>query len=334
MILIILFTFLLFIFYFLASFNTLKSNHRILFISLFILSSIVLRYLINPDTNKDYYGYFYFNNFFEPKDFLSFFFTEPYLYFVYKFFSLFSSDATTIFLGMYWYNLILTNIFFIWLVTRNDISIWKKTLLFTFYYFLFAFVLLRNGPVYILFACFFYYSYRNKNFKAVLLTPFMHISSLAIMITIFHKKKKYLFLLSFMLVIVPLILFFIMPILTNMLAFEKSLYKINAYSEEMDVVSVFHKVYFLFVTVVVFITFWIYKKKALNPILLTAVGFYYIFFYLNPVVGFRFTPYVFFAILLFNFDGVYNKQIVKIVNVISVLLFPYFLLTLFDSHYL
>ena len=334
MILIILFTFLLFIFYFLASFNTLKSDHRIIFISLFVLSSIVLRYLINPEINKDYYGYFNFNNFFEPKDFLSFFFTEPYLYFVYKFFTFFSSDAVTIFLGLYWFNLILTNIFFIWLVSRRDIAIWKKTLLFTFYYFLFAFVLLRNGPVYILFACFFYYSYRNKNFQAVLLTPFMHISSLAMMITMFHKKKYYLFILSTVLVIVPLMLFFIMPVLSDMLAFEKSLYKINAYSEEMDVVSVFHKMYFLFITVIVFVTFWIYKKKAFNPILLTAVGFYYIFFFLNPVVGFRFTPYVFFAILLFDFDGVYNKQVVKILNVASVLLFPYFLLTLFDTHYL
>jgi len=334
MILIILFTFLLFMFYFLASFNTLKSDHRIMFISMFVLSSVVLRCLINPEINKDYDGYFNFNNFFEPKDFLSFFFTEPYLYFVYKFFTFFSSDPVSVFLGIYWFNLLLTNIFFIWLVTRKDIAIWKKTVLFTFYYFLFAFVLLRNGPVYILFACFFYYGYRNKNFKVVLLAPFMHISSLAIMITVFHKRKKYLLILSFLLLIVSVMLFFLMPIFNDILAFEKSLNKINTYSEDMEVVSVFHKLYFIFITLVVFTTFWIYKKKAFNPILLTTVGFYYLFFFLNPVVGFRFTPYVFFGILLFNFDGVYNNQIVKILNIVAVLLFPYFLFTLFDTHYL
>ena len=86
------------------------------------------------------------------------------------------------------------------------------------------------------------------------------------------------------------------------------------------------------VTIVVLISFVIYKKQAVNPILITTIVFYYISFFINPVLGFRFSPYVFMAILLFNFKGVYGEQMVRIVNVISFLLFPYFLYTLFDTH--
>lgn len=334
MTIIIIISIVTFLFYYLASFNSIDIKFKWVIIFFFFIFSVILRHLINPELNKDYYGYFEFRNFFEPTDFLSFLFTEPYLYLVYKFFTFFTDDLTSIFKGIYWFNFFITNIFFIWLLTRKDIAIWKKSLLFTFYYFLFAFVLLRNAPVYMLFACFFYYSYRNIKFRSIFLTPFMHISSLAMMVTVFHKRKHYLFILGIILIIVPIMLLIIFPFLSDVIAFQKSLSKVEAYSETGEIVSVFHKIFLLFVTLIVLITFKIYKKKAFNPILLTAIGFYYIFFYLNPVVGFRFTPYVFFAILLFKFDGSYNKQIVRILNIAVLLLIPYFLFTLFDTHYL
>ena len=240
-----------------------------------------------------------------------------------------------IFLGIYWFNLFVTNTFFIWLATRKDVQMWKKMLLFTFYYFLFGFVLLRNSPAYFLFGLYFYYSYRGIKFNKVLLTPFMHISSIAMLIIFFHKSKYYFrFFLIIIIILVSLTILVLMPLLSEMLVLQKSMSKFDSYSEEMEVVSVFHKIYFLFITFVFFITVFVYKKKIVNPIILTTLVFYYVGFIFNPVIGFRFTPYIFFAILLYNFEGDFNIRITKILNVISFLLFPYFLYTLFDTHYL
>lgn len=331
--LIIVLTILMFLFYYLASFNTSKLEHNWIFVICFFISACLLRIVINPNLNKDYYGYYDIHNFENPKDLISFFLSEPYLYLIYKFFEFFIFDKQNIFIGIYWFNFFLTNFFFIWLVTRKDIVIWKKILLFVFYYFLFAFVLLRNGPVYILFAYFFYYSYRNKRFLKILLTPFMHLSALALMIILFQKNKHYLkFFFTIILFFIPFLFFYVLPILSNVMALQGSMSKVDSYSEGIDNVSVFHRIYFIFMTIVVLITIWFYKKQIFNPILITTALFYYISYVINPVIGFRFSPYVFFAILLFKFDGDYNSRVVKNLNVASFLLMPYFIFTLFDTH--
>jgi hypothetical protein len=334
MILIIAVVTLIFIFYYLASFNSSRLDHRVVFIIGFLIFTIFLRIDISPELNKDYYGYYDLHNFENPTDITSFLLSEPYLYLIYKFFEFFTTDKKYIFIGIYWFNFSITNFFFIWLATRMDVVIWKKMLLFVFYYFLFGFVLLRNGPVYIFYAYFFYYSYRNKKFKKIVLTPFMHLSALALMITLFQRNKYYFkFFFSILLFLLPVLIFILMPILTDIIALQGSMNKVDSYSEGIEVVSIFHKIYLLFVTMVILVTFIVYKKQAINPILITTIVFYYIFFFINPVLGFRFSPYVFMAILLFNFDGITNAQIwVKILNILSFLLLPYFLFTLFDTH--
>ena len=255
------------------------------------------------------------------------------MYLIYKFFDFFISEKQILFLGIYWFNFLLTNVFFIWLATRKDIVIWKKILLFVFYYFLFAFVLLRNGPVYILFACFSYYSFRNKRYLKILFAPFMHISALALLILMFQRSKHYLkFLFVALLVLIPVLVFFIIPILSDVMAIQGSISKADAYSEGIETVSVFHKIYFLFMSIVVFITIWIYKKQVLNPILITTILFYYISYFINPVIGFRFSPYVFFAILLFVLNSTVYSFFIRSLFVACFLLFPFFFLTLFDTH--
>lgn len=324
---------LTFIFYYLSCFNSLKLQQKLTFVFCFLISASILRAIINPELNKDYFGYFDLHNFENPDDFISFLLSEPYLYLIHKFIELFTADKKQIFLGIYWFNFLITNVFFVWLVTRKHVAIWKKMLLFVFYYFLFGFVLLRNGPVYILFACFFYYSYRNKKFNKILLAPFMHLSALALMVTLFQKNKHYLkFFFIIILGLLPVLIFYIMPILKNVIALQGSMNKVDSYSEGMEVVSVFHKIYFLFLTMFILITFSIYKKQAINSILITNIVFYYISFFINPVLGFRFSPYVFMAILLFDFNGAYNVRFVRKLNIASFLLIPYFLYTLFDTH--
>lgn len=328
-------SFLLFLFYYLASFNSLKIDHKWIFILCFLFSAFALRIIIDPSSNKDYYGYFQVFNFNNPDNVVSFLLSEPYIYIIYNFFELFTSDKKYIFLGIYWFNFLITNVFFIWLVTRKDIAIWKKILLFVFYYFLFAFVLLRNGPVYIMFAYFFYSSYRNKKFLKILFTPFMHLSALVLLVVMFHKYKHYLkIFFAVIVLLIPIFILYLIPILIEVTYLQGSVSKIDTYTKIDQSVALFHKIHFFFVTAVVLITIWVYKKQVLNPILITAMLFYYIAFYVSPVMGFRFSPYVFLAILLFNFNGKYNSQVVRNLNLASFFLFPYFLFTLLDTHYL
>lgn len=325
----------LFIAYYLASFNTLKIGNKYFFILLYLIFAVINRLLVAPELNKDYDGYFDLHNFDDPEDIVSFLFSEPYLYLIYKFFDLFTSDKKIIFNLIYWLNFLITNTFFVWLLTRYDISVWKKVTLFAFYYFLFGFVLLRNAPVYMLFACFFYYSYRGKKFYSILFTPFMHLSALSLIITVFNKNKYYFKVLFFiLLILLPALLIYLLPLLNDLMALQNSMNKIESYSGVMLSVSIFHKIYFVFVSFVLVITLFVYKKKAINPILVTTAIFYYTSFFINPVLGFRFSPYVFMAILLFNFKYEFSPKWIKFVDFASFLLLPYFIYTLADTHHL
>ncbi len=323
----------IFFFYYLSCFNSLKIDYKIIFIGLFLIVSTLFRTVVSPELNKDYFGYFDLHNFEDPEDIFSFLFSEPYLYLIYKFFNFIISDKKTIFTAIYWFNFSVNNVFFIWLATRLDLAIWKKMLLFVFYYFLFGFVLLRNGPVYILFACFFYYSYRNKRFNKVWITPFMHLSAISLVVTFFHKNKYYLRIFFLLLIIIiPIFLLYILPLLNDLIAFQNSMHKVDSYSEGMQVVSVFHKLYFVFISAILVLTTFIYRKQVFHPILVTTSVLYYISFFVNPVLGFRFSPYVLMAVLFFNSS---NKQISKwnkYLNLISLLMLPYFIFTFLDTH--
>jgi hypothetical protein len=323
-----------FIFYFLTCFNTLDLDHKYLFALFFLIGTIIIRVQIDVTLNKDYYGYYDHFNFDSRTNMIELFFSEPYLYFLFKFFEIFTNDKSAIFNLIYWFTFLLVNMFYIWLAFRKDVQMWKKMLLFVFYYFLFGFVLLRNGPAYLLFGLYFYYSYRGIKFNEVLLTPFIHISSLAMLITFFHKNKYYFRFFLITIIVVSLTILVLMPLLSEMLVLQNSISKADSYSVEVEVVSVFHKIYFLFITVVFLFSCYTYKNKIINPIILTTFILYYVGFMINPVVGFRFTPYIFFAILFFNFDGSFNNQFTKVLNLISFFLFPYFIYTLLDTHYL
>ena len=75
-----------------------------------------------------------------------------------------------------------------------------------------------------------------------------------------------------------------------------------------------------------------YKYKMLHPILITTLLFYTITFFINPIVAHRFSPYVFFALLLFPFDKIKNEKMVLLVNKLTIVLFPIFVYSLFNAH--
>ena len=323
-----------FLFYYLASFDIWNAKYKVGFVICFVLCSSVLRYILHPQWNNDYDLYFNFKIFQEPKSILSIFIGEPYLYLEYAFFKFFSNDKEIVFLSMYWFNFLISTFFFVWLLTRKDIEMWKKMFLFTCYYFFFAFVLLRNGPAYILFAYYFYYSFRGRNFYWILLTPLMHLSSWLILVTLFHKKKHYLIFFILIFLLGALSFFVLLPFLSEKAIFANIVFKINAYSSGMAVIGIMHKLFFLLITILVVIGSLVYKKKMLHPIIVTTLFLYYFTFFINPIVGFRFSPFVFLALFLFNCEDFKNQKLVKSLNISSVLFFPFFLYALFHTHHL
>jgi hypothetical protein len=325
----------LFSFYYFASFNSQIFSQKFLFIILFLITSFFVRLLVPIEFNKDYYGYLEFHNFDDPEDAISFLFSEPYLYLIFKFFNIFTADKKVIIHSIYWVNLILINVFYVWILNRRDLTVWKKVVFFSFYYFLFGFVLLRNAPVYMLFALFFYYSYRKVFFPQIILTPLMHLSALTL-VPIFFNRNKYYFkiIILVLIILLPIITTYLLPFIENYLTMNNALNKIDAYSGGVPTIGIFHKLYFVFILCVIFMAFIVYKKDALNPILVTSSCIYFISFFFNPVVGFRYSPYIIMAVLFMNSKNKVSNKLNNFLNLASFSLLLYFFLTLYDTHYL
>ncbi|WP_157492754.1 hypothetical protein [Flavobacterium sp. TAB 87] len=303
-----------------------------IFVGVFIVSSLVLRTMIKFELSNDYFLYYNFEIFHQPSGFLSYLINEPYLFAVYSFFNCLLEDKTTVFSAMFWFNFLLSTAFFVWLIFRNDIEAWKKILLFVVHYFLFGYVLLRNGPSYILFAVFFHYTFRDQKFNWVLLTPFMHISSSLMLITYLHKWKHYFKMLLALPIIAFLFYLILKHFLSEIVAFDSIRSKVEIYSQGMPLIGFMHILFFLCIAGLVGLGFIIYKRKMLHPILVTTFIFYCVTFFINPIVAHRFSPYLLFALLLFPFDKIKNDKAVLTINRLSVLLFPMFVYFLYQTH--
>jgi uncharacterized membrane protein len=117
-------------------------------------------------------------------------------------------------------------------------------------------------------------------------------------------------------------------------SFKNIVHKVNAYSGGMNTIGVLHKMFFLCISILLMLGGFLYKRKMLNPIVITVVLFYYVSFFINPIAGYRFSPYLLFTLFFYNFEDDANEKVMRFLNVISVLLFPCFLYTLFDTHIL
>ncbi|SHG49161.1 hypothetical protein SAMN05444372_106160 [Flavobacterium micromati] len=323
---------LTFLSFYFACLSILDRNKQIVVIAFFIIGSFLLRSTLNVTLNNDYYYYYEFAIFSKPTGFLSYVLNEPYLYTVYSFFSLLIKPKQHVFLAMYWFNFIVSTLFFIWLLLRNDIEIWKKMLLFVLHYFVFGFVLLRNGPTYMLFALYFYYTFRGKRFNWIWITPFMHISSCIILITYFHKWRNYFKMLLVSPVVIIVFYLVIKTFFSSVTAFKSILSKVDIYSKGMPSIGYMHFVFFIFIFSLVVMGFIMYKSKMLHPILVTTVLLYGISFFVNPIVAHRFSPYLLFSLLLFPFEKIRNVKIMLLMNRLSILFFPIFLYSLFLAH--
>jgi hypothetical protein len=164
----------------------------------------------------------------------------------------------------------------------------------------------------------------------------MHLSSVPLLLLIFYKSKRYYkYLFLALVILIPLSIRIVLPIIEGVEEIRSSLNKADAYAGGMSEVGFFHKIYFCFISGI-FIVSWInYKKQILHPLIITTFIFYYIAFFINPVIGFRFSPYIILVVLLNNFEGKYNfPALTKALNLIIILLLPYFIFTFIDTHHL
>ena len=324
---------LLFVIYYFSTWNHTHKHYKYLFLFLCISCSFFMRFVIPIELNKDYAGYSIFYDFDDPESLLDFLISEPYLYILYKFFNLFSVDKIIILKSIYWFNTFLTTIFFTWLALKKDVSVWKKNIFFVFYFFLFGFVVLRNAPAYILFTLFSYHGLRNTKFNYIFFMPFMHLSTLPILVSYFHKKKHYLKYLTILVIAsIPLVIFYIYPIINSLIEFESIKTKSEAYLGSESKTGIFHIIYFIFITIISFTIVKVHKN--LHPIIITTAFIYYIFFFINPVLGFRFSPYFIITWLLIKNQTNKYSQLNKILNYGSLLTVFYFIFTLYDTHFL
>ena len=152
------------------------------------------------------------------------------------------------------------------------------------------------------------------------------------LVTYFHKWRWYfkILFISPLLIIATFILF--KPFLATIVAFNTILSKIDIYSQAMPVIGILHILFFIFISLLVAMGFIFYKSKMLHPILITTMLFYGVTFFINPIVAYRFSPYILFALLLFPFDKLRNEKKIITLNKLTILLFPLFVYSLFNAH--
>lgn len=323
---------LCFLLYFLSCSPSLNVKKKVYSLVLFVIFTIIIRSLIEPKYNNDYYLYFDFKIFGKPTSILSFILNEPYLYGLYRFFSLFSSNKSCVFQCMYWLNHIITTSFFVWLALREDVAKWKKIVLFVLFYPVLDFVLLRNGPVYLLFALYFYYSFRNKKFKSVLFSPLIHFSSLLLLPVFFYRIRNYYFILCGFILFAIALFFIFVPYLQKIDEFQRLIFKMNAYSNMENLNVKMHSIFLgaiLFATILFLV---IYKQKLFHPIIVFTFLLYFGSFFFNVSVAYRLAVYYIFALFLFGSIEHENTKLTKWLNILAIFLFPVFLYSFSITH--
>jgi hypothetical protein len=287
-----------FLFYFLATLSK-EKKYKIILVFLFIITTIVLRALVDNSQLPDYDSYFSVIGKIEPDFSLNIIFTEPYYFQLVNYLNkIYSAEASiNIF---YFINYLVTTIFFVWLLFVNDINSWKKVLLFSLFYYLFAYILLRNTLAYISVALLFYKINSKFCFKLSYLAFLSHLSSLPALFFGSLKNKIGDFKLSF-LMIVYILLFSMIIKFEAFQIYEK----FSTYNDSAEFgVSIFHKLYFSGFLVINLFLFFKERKIIYNYTYLPLLITYLILQLSNGVMGYRFSIYLVIYLLMYvNYNG-------------------------------
>lgn len=311
---------LIFFFYFFATIQK-KLNYRKILAFLFVISTIILRVFVDNSKLPDYESYFSVIGNIQPDFSLKILFTEPYYFQLVNYLNKTYSAELSINI-FYFINFFITTFFFVWLLFVNNIYPWKKILLFSLFYYLFAYVLLRNTLAYLSTAFLFYKINSKIYFKPSYLAFLSHLSSIpALVFSIFKNKIG-----NVRLVISMIFYIFFFGIIIKLEIFQ--LYeKFSTYKEPSEFgVSNFHKIYFYGFLLINLFLFFNEKKIIYNYTYLPLLITYIILQFSSGVMGYRFSFYLVIYLLMYvNYNNklIYSNTLLNYISFFLIFLSIY-----------
>jgi len=302
-----------FLFYF---YFTLRTDlvYKLLFSVFFVVSCIIIKLNIDITTVHDFAMYYKEIGTKQVKITFDILFKEPYYYQFVNYLHQNQSDISSIKV-IYTINFMLALGFFIWISFLEDISLWKKNVLFVLFFYFFSYVLIRNAPAYILVGVLFYYLHKNKFIKISFLSFLSHISSLSILVFSLFKNKPldryfilYLILFGFILKGILMVPFFDIRERFD-----------NYYKISQNVNWIAHMWYFVFILGINIYLF-LKNKNVVCNYTYSFIFITYLFLqFTSPVLGYRFSIYMILYLLL-NPELKLTEQVEKWFNKLSPLL--------------
>lgn len=304
-----------FVLYFIASLQK-QLYYKIIFAFLFVISTTILRLFVQNNQLPDYDSYYSVIGSIEPEISLNILFTEPYYFqlvnYLHKYFS--TEISINVFYGV---NFLVTTFFFIWLLFVKKIHPWKKVLLFSLFYYLLTYILLRNTLAYLALAYLFYRINFKEVYKPSYAALLSHLSSLPALFFGWFKNKNG----DLLLVFLMLLYISLFSLIINVEAFQ--LYeKFSSYQDSTEYgFSMFHKVYFYGFLFLNLVLFFFSRNIIFNYSYLPLLVTYVILQASNGVMGYRFSIYLIFYLLLFISAKKISPKLNIVLNYSSILLF-------------
>lgn len=308
-----------------------KSALKLLCKSSFIIFSVLTRICIDFAYNADY-GVYYLNNIydysinFSLKDVLR----EPLVKLFYQASYLTFNDKMKAVHSIYWINFALITIIYI-KISELRLVFYKKIMLFTIFYFLFTYTLLRNGIPYLLVFLFFYWLNNANIIKKnnIIIASLIHVTTLIPVFVIFLTKIKTRHI-KYLVTVVSLII--LISVFGFNFSFDLIIEKFKAYAFVNHKRNLFHVIWFLMLLGIFTFSFFENKKIAFTKLHIGLFLVYVIFNILNPVMGYRISIYY----LMFYFSmNISNKLILKnrdLLNYLSLILVVMLYFGLFSTH--
>ncbi len=297
----------------------------------FLCIGIILRFLIPIPLVMDYTAY-YSNNIYDYNiygiiDFVS----EPALKVAYNICFFFFNDKKQTVHFIYWLNFA-SCMYLFYRISKYHIPFFKKMILFSFFYFFFSYVLLRNGIPYLLVFMFFYeLNNTETKLRKLIIASFFHATALIVFLVriVFEIQFKRLIIYALSIIAIIAILAF-----NNIFVFDYFIDKFHDYSEVYHYRSLFHIVWMFFIFGVFFWSFIENKVQSSSLFFITLMIVYMVLNYLNPVMGYRLSLYVLLFYLTLPVKNPKIARYVPDIDLMSFGLFFLFYLNYSTTHYL
>jgi hypothetical protein len=315
------------IFCFFISYYKLSSGGHWIY---FALIGLALRLLIPIPSVLDYAAYYtnniYDYNFYGIADIIS----EPAIKLIYNIAFVFFNDKKQTVHFIYWLNFS-TCMYLFYRISQYRIPYFKKMILFSFYFFLFSYILLRNGIPYLLVFMFFYeLNNTESKLRKLIVASFFHATAAIVLFVqlLFEIKIERLIVYGISILAILALL-----AINNIFVFDYFIDKFVVYAEVERERSNSHIIWMLFIFSVFFWSFIENRVKSSTVFFITFMTIYIILNYINPVMGFRLSLYIFLFYLTLPITNPKIAKYVPDVNLLSFGLFFLFYLNYSNAHY-